>query len=122
MYSNLFQMSERCPECGLKFERAPGYFLGSTYINYAVVVLTVIPLYMVLHYAVGYSNEVLTLPLVAYCTIVPIILHRYARAWWLAMDCYHDPVGFGLLSGRVQQQIPARPARTESKSGSEIAT
>ena len=27
-------MHERCPVCGLKFEREPGYFLGAMYFSY----------------------------------------------------------------------------------------
>jgi len=33
-------MYERCPECGLKFEREPGYFLGAMYIGYGLGVGT----------------------------------------------------------------------------------
>jgi hypothetical protein len=29
-------MYERCPVCGLKFEREDGYFLGAMYISYAL--------------------------------------------------------------------------------------
>jgi len=29
-------MYERCPECGLKFEREDGYFLGAMYISYGL--------------------------------------------------------------------------------------
>jgi uncharacterized protein (DUF983 family) len=34
-------MHERCPVCGLKFEREPGYFLGAMYIGYGLGLLTV---------------------------------------------------------------------------------
>ena len=111
LFYNLFFMFERCPECGLKYERAPGYFLGSTYINYGFIVLTIIPAYMALHYGMGISNETLTIPFVAYCTIVPLFMFRYARAWWLAMDCYCDPVGFGLLSDKSRQQLESNTSQ-----------
>jgi len=29
-------MHERCPACGLKFDREPGYFLGAMYIGYGL--------------------------------------------------------------------------------------
>ena len=57
--------------------------------------LTVTSAYMALHYGLGISNEILTAPLFAYCLLMPIMIFRYARSWWLAMDCYCDPVGFG---------------------------
>ena len=30
------RMHERCPACGLKFEREPGYFLGAMYVSYGL--------------------------------------------------------------------------------------
>jgi uncharacterized protein (DUF983 family) len=96
LFKNFFIMPERCSHCSLKFERAPGYFLGSTYINYAFMVITVMSAYFALHYGANFSNDALAIPLLIYCIVMPLILFRYARAWWLAMDCYCDPVGFGL--------------------------
>ncbi len=94
LFRSRFTMYDRCPHCQLKYERAPGYFLGSTYINYGVVTLTLTVMYVALHFGAEISNPVLTPPLIAYCVVVPIVLFRYARAWWLAMDCYFDPTSF----------------------------
>ena len=96
LFKNFVVMNVRCPHCSLKFERAPGYFLGSTYVNYGFMAITTTAMYMGLHYGAEISNEVLTGPLIVYCVVMPIVLFRYARAWWLAMDCYCDPTGFGL--------------------------
>ena len=95
-------MHERCPVCSLKYERAPGYFLGSTYINYGFMALTTMSAYFAFHYGLGISNQKLSIPLLVYCVVMPLILFRYARAWWLAMDCLCDPIGFEL------QQDPAK--------------
>ena len=96
LFRNLVVMFERCPHCSLKYERAPGYFLGSTYVNYGFMSLTMTAMYMGFHYGLEISNRTLTIPLMIYCVLMPIFLFRYARAWWLAMDCYCDPTGFGL--------------------------
>lgn len=95
-------MHERCPNCSLKYERAPGYFLGSTYVNYGFMALTTTAMYMGLHYGAEFSNEVLAIPLSIYCLTMPIILFRYARSWWLAMDCYCDPIGFGMRTSEEE--------------------
>lgn len=87
-------MPPTCSDCGLRYERAPGYFLGSAYINYGFMAMTLTAMYMGLHFGAGISNQVLAGPLIAYSIIVPLILFRYARAWWLAMDCYFDPASF----------------------------
>ncbi len=34
-----FTMPEACSVCGLRFERAQGYFVGAIYVNYAVTVV-----------------------------------------------------------------------------------
>ena len=96
LFKNLITMHERCPHCSLKYERAPGYFLGSTYINYGFMAITTMSAYFALHYGAGFSNEQLTIPLLAYCIVMPLILFRYARAWWLAIDSLCDPTGFGI--------------------------
>lgn len=35
------QMHERCPACGLKFEREQGYFLGAMYFSYAIATVCI---------------------------------------------------------------------------------
>jgi|GEM_PF-277384 len=105
LFKNVVIMHERCPHCSLKYERAPGYFLGSTYINYAFMSISLLIIYFGLHYGLDISNNVLTAPLMIYCVLMPLFLFRYARAWWLAMDCYCDPTGFGL-----HQEPPTEPS------------
>ena len=47
--SSFNRMNEFCPNCGLRFEVEPGFFIGAMYVSYAVVVaiMTVVgfPLY-----------------------------------------------------------------------------
>ena len=38
MFANLFKMNLDCSNCGFKFEREPGYFVGAMYINYGATV------------------------------------------------------------------------------------
>lgn len=87
-------MHHSCSECRFLYQRDPGYFLGSTYVNYGFTSLTLTALYMILHFGYGWSNQQLAVPLLIYCVIVPLVLFRYARAWWLAMDSYLDTTGF----------------------------
>ena len=51
------KMHERCPVCGLKFEREQGYFLGAMYISYGLALVTIVLLSCVLWLAVGLSME-----------------------------------------------------------------
>jgi uncharacterized protein (DUF983 family) len=94
LFVGLFRMHARCNRCQLKYERAPGYFLGSTYINYGLTALLITVLYVGLHFGLKFSNRALALPLTAVCVVVPMFFFRYARALWLTMDLYFDPTGF----------------------------
>ena len=41
LFKGLFSMHPTCPHCGIKYEREPGFFLGSIYINYGITALIV---------------------------------------------------------------------------------
>ena len=82
------------------------------------VALTLTAMYMGLHFGAEISNRVLTPPLIVYCVVVPIILFRHARAWWLAMDCYFDPTSFEPeYDGFVSGQRGAEPPNEAGQSG-----
>jgi len=84
-------MNELCPECGLKFEREPGYFLGAMYISYGLglvnIALITLVLWAVTRWwitTVALWASILFLPLV-----LPITL--FARVLWLYLDWKIDP-------------------------------
>jgi uncharacterized protein (DUF983 family) len=93
LFRNFFLMHRACGPCGFVYERAPGFFLGSAYINYGFTVVTLTILYVALHFGLGWSNRAATWPLVAYFVTVPLLMFRYARSLWLALDCFYDPTG-----------------------------
>lgn len=90
MFRGLFHMNPVCGHCGLKYEREPGYFLGSIYINYGLTAVISAVVYIVGRFRFGMSNQILLPALLAFCVIFPIVIFRYARAWWLAMDLSFD--------------------------------
>ena len=90
LFRGWFSMYERCSNCHLKYERAPGYFLGSAYINYGLTAVSLTIMYMTLRFGVGFSNRQLAVPLGLFCVLFPLFTFRYARGIWLAMDCHFD--------------------------------
>jgi uncharacterized protein (DUF983 family) len=94
LFAGWFRMHETCPHCRLRYERAPGYFLGSTYINYCVTALAVMVVYFSLHLGAGLSNRALAAPLAVFCIAFPLYFFRYARSLWLAIDYHLDPTSF----------------------------
>jgi uncharacterized protein (DUF983 family) len=90
LFLGLFKMHAACAHCNLRYEREPGYFLGSTYINYGVTALTITVAYVLLHFLAGFSDRAIAIPLLAFCVLFPPFFFRYARSLWLALDCYFD--------------------------------
>lgn len=90
LFLGWFTMPERCEHCRFKYERAPGYFLGSAYVNYGITAVILMITYFLLHFGVGWTNRQLAAPLSVFCVLFPLWAFRYARAIWLALDCHFD--------------------------------
>jgi len=90
LFSGLFTMKKQCEHCGTTFEREPGFFLGSIYINYGLTALLVAIFYP----ALLFTDTVKETPLLWGCflfTIVfPLLLFRHSRSLWLGFDEWHD--------------------------------
>jgi uncharacterized membrane protein len=83
-------MNERCPNCGVKFEREPGFFLGSIYINYGLTALIVSIGYPLLLFGWSVPETPLLIGAVAFTVIFPILIFPWARSVWLGFDQWHD--------------------------------
>lgn len=91
MFKGFFAMNERCSHCHLKYERAPGYFLGSTYMSYGLTALVLLPTFVILRFVLKYPTASFQWPLAAFAVMFPVLMFRYGRALWLALDCRWDP-------------------------------
>ena len=87
LFAGGLEMHPRCSNCQLKYERAPGYFLGSIYINYGFTAVTLTIGYLLLHVALGFTNRQLSSLLVGFCIVFATIFFRLPGAPWLALDC-----------------------------------
>ena len=84
-------MFERCPVCGLKFEREQGYFLGAMYVSYAASIPPVIVLVLLIWRLTGWPYDVsIAAAFIAYLPLVPVVT-RYARVVWMYIDHAIDP-------------------------------
>jgi len=91
LFDGWFSMPRQCAVCGLKFEREPGYFLGSIYFNYGVTALIVTVTALSLMMLTEVSERTLLLSLGAFCVLFPAWFFRYARGLWMAWDHFADP-------------------------------
>jgi len=79
-------MHAACPRCGFSYEREPGFYLGSIYLNYGATVILTGGLYGLLVLALGFSNETTLAVCLAAAVLCPILLFRHARSFLLALD------------------------------------
>jgi uncharacterized protein (DUF983 family) len=84
-------MAEACALCGLRFERAQGYFVGAIYVNYAMTVLVAIVGFVLLWGVAGFSTRGQLAVLVPLVVIFPLWFFRYSRSLWLAVEWAINP-------------------------------
>lgn len=86
LFDGWFTMKPRCPDCGLDLRRAPGFYLGSIYVNYGITALAILLLFGLLVLVGGWSAERALAACLAVAVLLPLWLFRYARAILLAID------------------------------------
>ncbi len=100
-----FSVARVCPVCGFRIDRDndEGFFLGSMSLNYGVTIVGyLVPVMLLAYYKVIGTKVAVTLA-VAGAIVVPALLYRASRSWWL-MNYYlafplHLPANGG--TGRV---------------------
>jgi hypothetical protein len=85
-------MHASCASCGLKYEREPGYFLGSIYVNYGLTALLVTLSYMALVFSRAVTPQTALWIVTGFAFVFPLWFFRYARSLWLGFDHYWDPM------------------------------
>jgi uncharacterized protein (DUF983 family) len=86
LFRGWFRMAEACALCGLRFERAQGYFVGAIYVNYAVTVILAIGGFFLLWGWLGLSTGAQLAVLVPIVVVFPLWFFRYSRSFWLALE------------------------------------
>lgn len=88
-----FQMKKYCPECGLKYEKEPGYFYGSMFVSYALnVALFVICLLVYLYiFKEHYGWEYFAGAYLAATFLLTGVIFRWSRSLWLAALTKYEP-------------------------------
>ena len=91
LFRTFLSMNDPCPHCRRKFEREPGFWLGSIYFNYGVTTLIVVVLYFSLYLTKTVSGNKLLAVLGTFALLFPLWFFRYARALWVSFDERYDP-------------------------------
>lgn len=90
LFCGIIKMNGACPHCHFKFERPPGFYLGSTYINYGLTAWITTAAFMIGRFRFNIPGSTLVWPLAAFCLIFPPLFFRHARSLWLVLDCQFD--------------------------------
>ena len=84
-------MWERCPNCGLKFEREQGYFLGAMYISYGLALITIVAFALLLWAATAWSMQKVSVwAILLFLPLAPT-LTLFSRVLWIYSDRAIDP-------------------------------
>jgi len=84
-------MHERCPVCGLQFEREPGYFLGAMYFSFGMGIVTVAVFAAILWAVTGWwITKATTWAVILFLPLAPAIT-LFARILWIYLDQTVDP-------------------------------
>jgi hypothetical protein len=87
-------MVERCPRCGLRFERIDGHWSGDLGIN-TIVSFGALFVTLIVGFAVTWP-DVPGIPLflcaVSVAAIVPVVFFPFSKTIWLAIDLMMRPL------------------------------
>lgn len=96
VYDSWFRMKERCPTCGLRFEREPGFFVGAYLINFAVAIALLFVVCMAFVAQRAVDADASPWPAMVAGLVValaaPVVLYPFARTVWSAIDLGMTPV------------------------------
>jgi uncharacterized protein (DUF983 family) len=106
IFDGYFALRERCPRCGVRFEREEGYFLGGYALNLIVAEFLGLGLAIFLIFRTELRNQPLAwqeVIAVALVIVFPVALFPFSRTVWIAMDLiFHPP------RRRSEQQLRGR--------------
>jgi uncharacterized protein (DUF983 family) len=91
IFTGFPRMHECCPNCGLKFEREQGYFLGAMYISYGLALITIVALGLLLWALTSWSLQKIALwAILLFLPLAPT-LTLFSRVLWIYLDQAFDP-------------------------------
>ena len=96
IYDGYFALRERCPRCGVRFEREEGYFLGAYALNLIVAEFLGLGLAIFLIFKTDLRDLQLIwqeIIAVALAIAFPVALFPFSRTVWIAMDLVFHPPG-----------------------------
>jgi uncharacterized protein (DUF983 family) len=96
LFRHWVRMLPACPQCGLRFARLPGHWLGSWFLNICLVQVVVVAI-LVIGVAATYPD--VPMGIIGTVTglaavLVPFAFFPFSRTIWTAIDLVMRPVDF----------------------------
>ena len=88
----LFQLSDECPDCRLRFEKDEGFFLGAMALNYGVTVVVFLVPVVLAWYAGWLSGRLAVGLAIGLSLVMPMLLYRSSRSWQLMLYYFFLPL------------------------------
>ena len=90
VYTQMLDMEERCSHCNLKYELEPGFWLGSLWTSYPIVVLIELPFLITALLVDGTAMWLSFLGLVLAFFIAWPLMLRLGRSLWIHLNIRYD--------------------------------
>ena len=91
LFHKPFRMHEECRNCGLKFEREQGYFIGAMYINYVATVAIAVPGFFIMSIFTNLTIDQQLWIWISFAVIFPLLFFHHSRSLWLVLDHIFNP-------------------------------
>ncbi|CAN5667087.1 hypothetical protein BH10ACT1_BH10ACT1_21700 [soil metagenome] len=96
LFVHRFRLKDRCPTCGYRFEREPGFFLGAWFLNFmALETVHFVGIMAFILWKSSHPAAGLVVPLGAAIVsgvILPILLYPWSQTLWAAIDLAMTPL------------------------------
>lgn len=87
----LFELNPACPSCGCRFDTDEGAFLGAFALNYGVTAFGIVVPMIAVAWFLDLGFPLIASMALGASIIVPILLYRPSRSWWLMVDALFAP-------------------------------
>jgi|SRR5689334_19453723 uncharacterized protein (DUF983 family) len=91
LFRGWFSMNTVCAACDLRFERAPGYWIGAIYVNYGVTVSIAVTGFFLLWALADWPTGWQLALWIPFVVIFPLWFFRYSRSLWLGLEYALNP-------------------------------
>ncbi|MAU26904.1 MAG: DUF983 domain-containing protein [Muricauda sp.] len=81
--SSLFEMHEKCANCGLKYKMEPSFFYGAMYVSYAVGVAFAVAVFVISFLFIGTSLKNTFFAIIGTLVVFMPVIIRLSRNIWI---------------------------------------